>query len=692
MPFRLEQPFQGEAFLDTVKYVDRGVVRVLVDGAVLQERLSLHAADVAEERIPLGPANLAAGDHVLRLEVADRVGADSKCYAAIGTLLLKPAQAPAAPPAAAPRGFALSTADPLDVSGSGLVTMRWQGPSRKGEHRLFFHLLAPAVATEPGSACQRLAPNAALLRLPAPALAVCGSFAGTVAGLAVLATDHLYGREATDVGISVSLLRADRPLAVDWDFGRGELALVADDSTTMTLSLADPGALRLDGQPVASLPLALPAGRHLLTGAVPAPAALANVAGGIEALRAPLPQAWEAAKSARQTATALPSVEALPVKALAKLPHGVTELTTLPAPDGATWLAAAAEKAVHLLTPDGQTVRELPADGIVRVVGWWPEAEALLAGCADEKLIAFGRDGSRKWVFTSEMDPAVFRAAKTYWFKSAPGHEGIHGLATGPFIDGKSQCLIGSACTLEIVNPDGSLAKRLPVFWGPGKLIRILPGAEGSYDAFLALWPNGVDNLSIVNSRTLAVTAGYYGVPSSHTMVSGWTAQNRVDLIWEDINADNAPELVTAINGTWNRVTTYNRAGDPLSNAQFGPGPGNTFRGYLRDLKTAPWGEGGHRAIVTASHENLVVALDDQCRKLWSRALPVAPRRLLVAGKDGRSLLVGCDDGSLIVLDNKGEVRAAGKVAARVEHLLALADGRIIAVDATGAVSQVTLP
>ncbi len=24
----------------------------------------------------------------------------------------------------------------------------------------------------------------------------------------------------------------------------------------------------------------------------------------------------------------------------------------------------------------------------------------------------------------SEMDPAVFRAAKTYWFKSAPGHEG----------------------------------------------------------------------------------------------------------------------------------------------------------------------------------------------------------------------------------------------------------------------------
>ena len=47
---------------------------------------------------------------------------------------------------------------------------------------------------------------------------------------------------------------------------------------------------------------------------------------------------------------------------------------------------------------------------------------------------------------------AVYRAAKTYWFKSAPGHEGIHGLHTGVFLDGKTQAFVGSACTLEILD------------------------------------------------------------------------------------------------------------------------------------------------------------------------------------------------------------------------------------------------
>jgi hypothetical protein len=588
--------------------------------------------------------------------------------------------------------FALCTADPLEVQGAGQITMTWTGPSRQNEHRRFFHLLARAPAAVAGSACQRLAPHAALLRLPDLAVAVCGSYAGVEAELAVLAGDHLYGHRLTKAGFGVPLLAADQPLAVDWDFERGELVIETTTALTLNLALAETAALRLAGAPVAGLPLAVAAGRHAFTGAVPAAGAVADVRAGLNGLQEPAARVWAQAKAAHLAAGVLPPLPALAVQDMTHLPQPATALITVPAPDGATWLALAEGKAIHLLTPDGQTVRDLAADGMVRLLAWWPEADALLAGCADEKLIAFARDGSRKWVFTSEMDPAVFRAAKTYWFKSAPGHEGIHGLATGPFMEGKPQCIVGSACTIEIVNPDGSLAQRLPVFWGPAKLIRIVPGAAGSHDAMLALWPNGVDVLNIVNSSTLAVTSGYHDVPAGHTMVDGWAAQNRVDQIWEDINADGALELVTASNGTWNRVTTYTRAGEPLHNAQFGPGPGTTFRAYLRDLKTAPWGEGGRRAILTATHEKLVVALDCDCRRLWSRALPAAPRRLLVTGPAGRLVLAGCDDGSLVLLDEHGEMRAAGKVAGRVEHLLALDDGRVIVADATGAVTRVSLP
>lgn len=692
MPFRLEQPFAGEAFMDTVTYVDRGLVRVLLDGKALQERLNLNADAVAEERLPLGPVTLTAGDHVLRLEVVGRAGTSTTCYAALGGLLLKPADAVATPASPAQPGFALSTADPLEVQGAGQITMAWTGPARQGEHRRFFHLLARSPASVPASASQRLAANAALLHLPEPALAVCGAHAGVQAELAVLATDHLYGRELTRAGLSVPLLAADQPVTVDWDFPRAELVVEARAPVTLTLALADPAALRLAGQPVPALPLALPAGRHTLSGAHPAAAATADLSAGLDGLQAPAAQEWARAKAARLAAAALPQLPVLAVQDLAKLAQAVNDLIPLPAPDGTPWLAAAAGKTVHLLTPDGKTVRELAADGVVRVLAWWPEADALLAGCADEKLIAFGRDGGRKWVFTSEMDPAVFRAAKTYWFKSAPGHEGIHGLATGPFIDGRSQCVVGSACTAEIVNTDGSLARRQAVFWGPGKIIRILEGAAGTHDAFIALWPNGTDELSIINSGDSEVRRGYYGVPAGHTMVGGWSAQNRVDQIWEDINADGVLELVTAINGTWNRVTTYDHAGQPLHNAPFGPGAGNTFRAYLRDLKTAPWGEGGRRAILTATHEKLLVALDHECRTLWSRALPSAARRLLVGGPADKRVLAGCDDGSLLLFDERGEARAAGKVAGRVEHLLALADGRVIVVDATGGLSAVALP
>ena len=91
-----------------------------------------------------------------------------------------------------------------------------------------------------------------------------------------------------------------------------------------------------------------------------------------------------------------------------------------------------------------------------------------MAGCVDEKVIAFDRQGQRKWVFTSEMDPAVYEAAKTYWFKSAPGHEGVHGLYTGAFDEGKNRCFVGSACTLEDSGRDRATGQTYARLLGTG--------------------------------------------------------------------------------------------------------------------------------------------------------------------------------------------------------------------------------
>ena len=691
VPFHLDAPFSGEAFLDTIRYVDRGVVRVLVDGKAIGDRLDLHAGTVDRVRLPLGRLRLDAGDHKLRLQVVDRAGTSSKCYAALAGLLLKPDHI--ATPKTANPVFKLATSDPVDVSGSGVITMRWTGTVTAGMHGMFFHLLAPGPDTQRGSTVLRLAPNAAFLQLPEAAVAGVGTYRNLHADIAILAATHAYGRGLTRLGLDEPLLTSDQPIAMDWSFGDGTLVVRAEKEARLTFAGLGTSGLRLDGKscpPGATI--IVPAGKHTLTGVLPGKPTLTRLAGELDRIRVPAVAAWKKAAVARRVAAGIPKLPKLSVQPVADLGHAVTDLRLL------RWgktplLAAAEEKKVHLLTPGGKTERVLETAGVIRVLHWWPEADSLLVACADEKLLAFGRDGKRKWEFTSVMDPAVFRAAKTYWFKSAPGHEGIHGVATGPFIGGKSQCIIGSACTAEILNTDGSLAKRMAVFWGPGKLIRIVPAANGTHDALIARWPNGTDQLSIINSKALTVRRGFYGVPAGQTMVGGWSAQNRVDIIWHDVNGDGEPELVSATNGRWNRVTVFSRTGHPLFNAQFGPGPDARFRAYLRDLKIADPDGDGKYTIYTATHDKLVVALDHECRRLWSVRLPSAPCRLLPCGQGNRFLLVGCDDGTLVLLKaDSGDFVAVGAGQGRPSHVLSLPDGRVAVATEAGAISIVSLP
>ena len=224
-------------------------------------------------------------------------------------------------------------------------------------------------------------------------------------------------------------------------------------------------------------------------------------------------------------------------------------------------LCVAEGTAIHVLTSTGHELRKLATGGQVRTLRWWDEARLLLAGCADEKVIAFDGDGRRKWVFTSEMDGAVYEAAKTYWFKSAPGHEGIHGLHTGAFDEGKSRCFVGSACTLEILDEGGILVKRLPVFCGPGRKFLLVPAPNGSQNLLISR-PNGTDELAIVNSKAMAVTGRVLRPGRAH-LRRRLTAQNCTALFHEDLDGDGTKELATAINGTWNRVTVYSKGKAP---------------------------------------------------------------------------------------------------------------------------------
>jgi len=565
----------------------------------------------------------------------------------------------------------LCSADAGDATLGEAVTMAWNGAVRKGDRRLAFHLLGADVSSSSPPGCARIAENAAALALPQPAVAVAGRFEQTAAQLAIVAHDHLFGWQLTAAGIEGQLVTATVAVDIDWNFADGVLHVVAPSDAELTMRLqSKPGEHRGPAVTVVrsdanGYVVRLAAGRHVFSDVLPRSEELSS-------LRNSLARCLERGRQQRQAAMAAgvvskPNLSALPSAFVARVGGKATDLVALPLPGDTAWVVAEGTH-VHLLSSKGERKATWQADGAVRVVRWWPEPQLLLVGCADEKVIAFDRSGQRKWVFVSQMDPAVYEAAKTYWFKSAPGHEGIHGLFTGEF-GGSERCFVGSACTLEILSASGELIKRTPVFWGPGWKFGLFDAPGGARNLLVARWPNGSDDLAVVGSRTMTVeSSGFQSVPPGHAYVGGWTAQNRTGLFCRDLDGDGRAEVATAINGTWNRVTVYSAEGRPLANAQFGPGVSKTPRSTMRDMDLADLNGDSRTELIVALAEGLVVALDCRCQRLWSTRLSNPPLSLrCVSAQRGRAgrVVVGCDDGSVLLMNEQGELLAGGAVDGR---------------------------
>ena len=555
------------------------------------------------------------------------------------------------------------------------VAMNWRGPVRQLERRCAFYLLGQRADASQPLACLQIAPHAAALALPEPAVTLFGEYQHTRAQFAVLATGHLYGRAMTSAGLADRLLQADAPLDVVWDYAAGKLEVSASQQTELQLRLATTEQLTLDDRPIASGPITgfttigLSSGRHVICGATPA----GNDGSTLKALlkegegqRArllreadrPVPQWGQPWLAAMQT----------------NVGAAVADLEVLPSAQG-TLLSVAADKRVHLITPEGETVRRFEADGRIRNLHWWDRPQLLLTGCVDEKLIAFDQQGQRRWTFISEMDPAVYQAAKQYWFKSAPGHEGIHGLSSGTFLDGEEQCFVGGACTLEIVDARGQLSKRLPLFWGPGSQFRLVPRKDGTSELLVAREPTDGPFLYAVSNKGWGVRRAYDSVPAGHSRITGWANMSRDHIFHVDVDGDGTKEVVSEINGSWNRITVWDEEGRALHNAQFGPGDAIPARN-IRDVDIIDLDADGKQEIITATSEGLIVVLDHQCRKVWSTRLD-SPAAVLQARRSANAvrIVVGCEDGTVLQLDQTGQIIAHGQIEGRPTHIIDPAHG-----------------
>ena len=199
-------------------------------------------------------------------------------------------------PAVDPAGgmdIELRSCDVQKVVRGEAVTMTWDGAVSKGEHRTAFYLIGQTASKSPSAlACLRLADNAAALALPQPALVFTGEYGQAKGEFAVLAEDHLYARGLTSAGIGRVLVSSDAAVDLDWDFASGVGHVVATQTTTLRLSLAAADQLRMDGEPLPRslaegvCSVAVPKGRHVLTGASPAAEARTELVAALQRLLA----------------------------------------------------------------------------------------------------------------------------------------------------------------------------------------------------------------------------------------------------------------------------------------------------------------------------------------------------------------------------------------------------------------------
>jgi len=593
-----------------------------------------------------------------------------------------PIQFPEEPRAFFEIRFADAVSGKLD---GNLAAWQLQTVMKKNIAARYFSLIAPVPdAPHQSLACFRIHENAAVIALPMPGIVVAGNYAETHAEFAVLADDHLYGLGVLQAGLSQRLLEADKPIDCYWDYEARRIAVVAETHAMLRLKILPEHSLVLDGLPLARKPdkngmttLDIDAGQHTLEGVTPD-----------SSLRQDLESRCRAAPGQTTAEThhkqvSLPSPRTLfsininaPISDM--IVFGVGNETRI---------AVAAGNNIHVHQPDGIEARTLCTEHAIDRLCWWKEHELLLAGCRDDQVIAFDDQGKRKWSFLSREDPAVFKAAKQYWFRSAPGHGGIHGLHTGIFLNGESQAFVGSAGTLEIINEKGELIKRMPVFWGPGSIFSIIERIDGALHLLIAREPADSHGLAIVDNQSIKHVGGGLGgyafseVPIGHTPdCGGFASTIRHHIFYDDINGDGAKELISDVNGRLCRVTVWDTRGynnnsfdgQPLYNAQFGPvnphcgniALSNRKNRGIRDMDIGDIDGDGKKEIIVALSNGKVMALNCQCELLWSSTLQNPPMVLKAVGTGATTpvIAVGCENGDLVLLNNAGAVTHEDKV------------------------------
>lgn len=348
----------------------------------------------------------------------------------------------------------------------------------------------------------------------------------------------------------------------------------------------------------------------------------------------------------------------------------------------------------QIVRKPGEILSILPAVGEKQ-----SQAFAILAGFKDDMLRAYSENGNEVWAVKTSIHPS-FLIGDHYeapWFTNPepPNNmTGVYSLLADDFWNtGIEEIAVGRPSTVEFRSLDGQLLGSVPTRWGNNTSLALLKsGATGGSEPTLLAGKayTGNPTLSGINGQYINVSDGLYNrMLPGFTNMHSWLMRGLAGLRVADINGDGSEEVIYTLSGHWNELRVYNAAGTPLWMKYFGPDK-NTGAPFMTALELADLDGDGRKEVLIATRHGWLIAFDHLGTQIWQRHFESGISRVSIS-EQNQKIAVGCDDGSLALLDNVGKQLAVGQMSGAVRSVVFDEDA-VIAGSANGLVRRYAIP
>jgi hypothetical protein len=478
---------------------------------------------------------------------------------------------------------------------------------------------------------------------------------------------------ATELSVEgIQVFQSDRPVTLMWDLADGAAWVYASGPGTISLG---------------SRVLSVVSGEKLLSGLVPPSGLDQGLAGAFPGLEAEVTD-----PASREEGAPAPSPVWQPGWEIT-FGGKVTAIGAAYGPVGSGfWVAAREGEAFALVRIDGKgtVLKRIQQPGEILSLrtaasSGQSKAFSVLAGFRDDTLRGWSDSGKELWSVRTSLHPS-FIIGDRYeapWFTDPrpPNNKtGVYSILVGDLWGtGKEEIAVGRPCTVEFRGLDGGLKGRVPTRWGDNTALAVLNTSESRGTQPLLLAGKAYTG----NPQLSGIDAGYGnvsdhlfdGIAPGFIHMHAWLQRGIAGLRVADLDGDGSDEVVYTLSGNWNELRVYEGSGRIRWMKYFGPDKAGGA--FMTALEVVDLDGDGLKEVLTGTKMGWLHAFDRRGNLLWQRRFVAGISGLTACGDTGR-VVVGCEDGALLLLDGAGNLLAAAHLDGAVRALLNTPRGVIV--------------